>query len=287
MKGCLRELNNDENGNRYTYLKGLIKKYEIDILHFASRSEMYLLDRIEGKHRNFRNKTPLSEILIKNFKGSVRGNDLKKRLYEEGLKPPICELCGQDENWKTGKISLQSPFAFSFWAKIAGDEHPFPHFSQSELSNAIRFIGFGYNTDGGNGGNSFQILTESWTDKRIKARFLLGTSSSSNREIIGPSGDVNFQLTNEYKHIFVWYDGTTLGMTINNQYTITKTNSNLLNFNTSHNSDFFIGGLRNTHLNETSWRTNKHYMRDLRWYNGYIPNTSERLQLYNHGLLQL
>jgi hypothetical protein len=187
---------------------------------------------------------------------------------------------------KTGKISLQSPFAFSFWSKAAGDEHPFPHYSKLS-ANAIRFLGFGYNTDGGNGGNSFQIQTESWSDKRIKARFLLGTSSSSNREIIGPSGDVNFQLTNEYKHIFVWYDGTTLGMTINNQYTITKTNSNLLNFNTTHNSDFYIGGNRNSHLNESSWRTNKHYMRDLRWYNGYIPTEPERTQLFIHGLQQL
>jgi hypothetical protein len=186
-----------------------------------------------------------------------------------------------------GKISLKYPFAFSFWAKYAGDEHPFRHYSEPPVSNAIRFLGFGYESDGGNGGNGFQILTESATDRRIKARFLLGTSTSTNRQIIGPSGDVNFELTDDYKHIFVWYDGTTLGMTINNQHTITKSGSSLLNFNTNHNSDFYIGGVKRTHLSDTSWRTNKHYMRDLRWYNGYIPNQSERTQLYNHGLSQL
>jgi hypothetical protein len=186
-----------------------------------------------------------------------------------------------------GKISLKYPFAFSFWAKYAGDEHPFRHYSEPPVSNAIRFLGFGYESDGGNGGNGFQILTESATDRRIKARFLLGTSTSTNRQIIGPSGDVNFELTDDYKHIFVWYDGTTLGMTINNEHSITKSGSSLLNFNTNHNSDFYIGGVKRTHLSDTSWRTHKHYMRDLRWYNGYIPNQSERTQLYNHGLSQL
>jgi len=31
---------------------------------------------------------------------------LKERLYKEGLKDKICEICGQDEYWKGKKMSL-------------------------------------------------------------------------------------------------------------------------------------------------------------------------------------
>ena len=188
---------------------------------------------------------------------------------------------------KIGKIKLQTPFAFSFWARTAGDAHPFPHHLDTPVTNGIRFISFGYNTGGGNGGNGFRITTNSASDKTITVEFALGTSTSSNYRLSGPAGDVNFQLTDVDKHIFIWYDGKTLGMTINNKFTITKTNSSLLNWDTNHNSPFFVGGNQNSHTTDTSWRTNKHYMRDLRWYNGYIPNEVERLQLYNHGLLKL
>ena len=32
--------------------------------------------------------------------------NLKKRLYKKGIKKPICDLCGQDENWNGMKISM-------------------------------------------------------------------------------------------------------------------------------------------------------------------------------------
>ncbi len=50
-------------------------------------------------------RKPLQDI----FDGKIKFNNscnLKERLYKEGFKTPKCELCGQDENWHTGKISL-------------------------------------------------------------------------------------------------------------------------------------------------------------------------------------
>ena len=189
---------------------------------------------------------------------------------------------------KTPKTTLQKPFALSFWAKVAGNEHPFWHYTMtSPPTNSIRFFAVGYNADGGNGGNSFRLRTFTSTDHRIVAEFARGTSTDSDIRLECPA-DNNFRLNlNEYKHVFMWYDGTTIGITVNNQYTATKTNSEIVALTTNHNSDVYIGGSRNSHLNNSSWRTNKHYLRDFRWYNGYVPTIQERTQLYNHGLLQL
>lgn len=47
---------------------------------------------------------PLAEILVQ---GSTywRGK-LKERLFNEGLKERVCEMCGQDENWRGNSMSL-------------------------------------------------------------------------------------------------------------------------------------------------------------------------------------
>ena len=50
-------------------------------------------------------KIPIEEILVDDSTYNNTSN-LKQRLYKEGLKQPICELCGQDENWNGMKISL-------------------------------------------------------------------------------------------------------------------------------------------------------------------------------------
>lgn len=53
---------------------------------------------------NPRKPIPLEQVLVE---GSTydRGN-LKRRLYESGLKAPSCELCGQDEIWHGRRMSL-------------------------------------------------------------------------------------------------------------------------------------------------------------------------------------
>jgi uncharacterized C2H2 Zn-finger protein len=51
-----------------------------------------------------RPNTPLDEILVRGSTFS-RGH-LKRRLLREGLKRPICELCGQGEMWLGRRMSL-------------------------------------------------------------------------------------------------------------------------------------------------------------------------------------
>ena len=51
-----------------------------------------------------RDPIPLVDVMVKRSTFS-RGH-LKRRLYEEGLKKPICELCGQGELWRGRRIAL-------------------------------------------------------------------------------------------------------------------------------------------------------------------------------------
>lgn len=79
-------------GDNIKTLKKYINEYGINIDHFN-------YDR-KGNNRSYK----LSDILIQN--SSYNRGRLKDRLYKEGLKKRICELCGQDEMWKGKKISL-------------------------------------------------------------------------------------------------------------------------------------------------------------------------------------
>ncbi|MFW6246992.1 MAG: HNH endonuclease [bacterium] len=93
---CVKYYGNKHYGNRQT-LKKYIDEYCIDVGHFGKIQKS---NRQLGKFK----KIPLSEILI--FGSTYDTTLLKKRLYGEGLKQPICELCGQDENWQGKKMSL-------------------------------------------------------------------------------------------------------------------------------------------------------------------------------------
>lgn len=77
-------------GNRNT-IKKWIKIKNLDTSHFF----------IERKSSS---KKDDSDIFIENSKTDRR--IIKNRLYNEGLKGRICEMCGQDENWFGKKISL-------------------------------------------------------------------------------------------------------------------------------------------------------------------------------------
>lgn len=77
-----------------SYVNKLIKKFNINTSHF------------ENQHGKNTTKKSLSKYLVKGKFLTLSGNRFKERLYRKGLKDPICELCGQDENWKGKKISL-------------------------------------------------------------------------------------------------------------------------------------------------------------------------------------
>lgn len=49
-------------------------------------------------------KKPLKDILVRH--STYSRNKLKRRLYDEGLKRPVCELCGQGELWRGAYMAL-------------------------------------------------------------------------------------------------------------------------------------------------------------------------------------
>lgn len=104
IKDCLIQLGRGTTGDNYNFLNRYIKKYNLDISHFASKKELQkrAMDKRGG---SFNIEIPLNEYFIKSdiHRG---GNDLKRKILKYSLKEYKCELCGQDENWITGKISL-------------------------------------------------------------------------------------------------------------------------------------------------------------------------------------
>jgi hypothetical protein len=83
-------------GNRNT-IKKFIKLFNLDTSHFS------FISKQTNKIQNFI-KIPIREILIN--PSFFNSTNLKHRLYEEGLKQPICELCGQTELWNGKHMSL-------------------------------------------------------------------------------------------------------------------------------------------------------------------------------------
>ncbi len=98
----LQKLNLRCAGGNYKVLNFYFKKWKIDTSHFLTSTEI--------AKRNWDNnkfvKTPIEQMLKEN--SSFNRTNLKKRLYKEGLKKPICEMegCGQGEIWLGKKLSL-------------------------------------------------------------------------------------------------------------------------------------------------------------------------------------
>ena len=86
-------------GSRST-IKRYINKLNIDISHFETKLDVYNRSLINFK----RDRIPMSLILVEG--SSYNRGHLKDRLYKEGYKKRVCELCGQTENWMNKKIAL-------------------------------------------------------------------------------------------------------------------------------------------------------------------------------------
>lgn len=64
-------------------------------------------DHFDGKGpypRGGRERIPLDEVLVEN--STYSRSSLKPRLYEEGLKQPACEMCGQGEQWRGRRMAM-------------------------------------------------------------------------------------------------------------------------------------------------------------------------------------
>jgi transposase-like protein len=93
---ALRRLGLRPVGGNYATLKKLIAFYGISTDH---------LDPNWAVREPFiRRTTPLKEVLVEG--SSYHRGKLKHRLYEEGIKTRVCELCGQGELWCGRPMSL-------------------------------------------------------------------------------------------------------------------------------------------------------------------------------------
>jgi HNH endonuclease len=93
---ALRALGLRPAGGNHKTLKKLIARYEISTEHF---------DPYWGQ-RGSRSlsATPLDAILVEG--SSYARSHLKRRLYDEGLKRRVCELCGQGEVWRGRPMAM-------------------------------------------------------------------------------------------------------------------------------------------------------------------------------------
>ena len=92
---AIKNLKLFSKGANYITIRKYIKQYNINTSHFLTKRNYEYLHL---------NKKSLEEILVEN--SSYNRGNLKKRLYDDGLKKRECELCGQGEEWQGRKMSL-------------------------------------------------------------------------------------------------------------------------------------------------------------------------------------
>lgn len=103
IKDALKKMGLRAAGGNYKVFYKYVEKYGIDTSHFETKEE--IAKRTIGKYISGI-KIPLSDILVEN--STYSRTELKKRLYDEGLKERKCEIpgCGQGEEWMGNKMSL-------------------------------------------------------------------------------------------------------------------------------------------------------------------------------------
>ncbi len=86
-------------GGNYVQVQYRIKALNLDTKHFKG------MGWNAGMRYHTNARPPLSTLLIKNSR--AQSYKLKKRLYEVGLKQPICEQCGWAKHAKDGRVPLE------------------------------------------------------------------------------------------------------------------------------------------------------------------------------------
>jgi hypothetical protein len=100
IAGVLRELGLRPGGWTYIVIQQRIEELRLDISHFTGKGwTRGLKDPTPRRYR------PLSEILVANS-DYLSTNSLRRRLLKEGLKQPVCEICGGTE-WNGRPMPLQ------------------------------------------------------------------------------------------------------------------------------------------------------------------------------------
>jgi hypothetical protein len=89
----LRRLGYCSTGGNWLTLKKYAALWQVSTAHFDPQRAQALARR-----------SPLEEVLARN--STVARKDVKRRLFQEKLKEPRCELCGQGEEWRGRQMSL-------------------------------------------------------------------------------------------------------------------------------------------------------------------------------------
>ena len=93
---ALRTLGLCATGGNWRTLQIWVARWGIATEHFDPRAVQ--------RHALQRKPRPLREILVES--STYSRNHLKTRLYREGLKDRLCELCGQGELWRGRPMGL-------------------------------------------------------------------------------------------------------------------------------------------------------------------------------------
>lgn len=88
-----------EAGGNYVQLKRYIVEYKLDTTHFLGKG----WSKGQGFARN--PAEPLEKILV--CGSNYQTFKLKRRLFREGLKVPVCEECGWAKISKDGRLPLE------------------------------------------------------------------------------------------------------------------------------------------------------------------------------------
>lgn len=98
LTDALRKMGLRAAGGNFKVLNKYIKLYNIDTSHHDENRR--------AQYNDLHNKKllPLNTLLVENC--NYNRVNLKRRLYQSGLKERVCELCGQNELWNGNKLSL-------------------------------------------------------------------------------------------------------------------------------------------------------------------------------------
>lgn len=93
----LRNLGVNPQAGNFRQLKKNLHYFNINVEHFLTSGQLTSIRQNTEAYRNKFIKKPVEDYL---FKGSgIRSATLKEKLYEAGLKKPVCEMCGQKNEW--------------------------------------------------------------------------------------------------------------------------------------------------------------------------------------------
>lgn len=105
VKECLTKLGLPNYGDRYTFFKGKINQYKIDISHFTPTNK--LKSESIKYSKSLRPKFKVEEIFCKNPNHNMTGNTMKRHLEKLGWNINKCLICNlEKDKWVSGKISM-------------------------------------------------------------------------------------------------------------------------------------------------------------------------------------